>query len=105
MQTSRSNTDSFKLAQSLNQNKDLAPLSKPGQYQGVSSKRLIPAAKFNEYHPWPSVSALRWMIFHSKTNGLDDYGVIKRAGRRVLIDEQAFFNWIESQNQPAQASR
>ncbi len=74
------------------------------QLTNSTSTRLIPAAKFDEYHPWPSVSALRWMIFHSRTNGLDSFGVIKRAGRRVLIDEQAFFKWIESQNQPIQAS-
>lgn len=54
---------------------------------------LIPVTKWNEKHPWPSIGGLRHLIFNAKTNGFN--GVIRRVGRRVLIDEGAFFNWIE----------
>jgi hypothetical protein len=62
----------------------------------TTSPRLIPVPKWNTYHEWPPQGGLRHLIFHAKSNGFDR--VIKRAGRRVLIDEQAFFEWVESQN-------
>lgn len=61
-----------------------------------SKTRLVPVPKWNNDHDWPSVAGLRWLIFHAKSNGFD--GVVKRAGGRVLIDENAFFKWVETQN-------
>ena len=60
-------------------------------------KRLIPVPKWPEYHPWPSVAGLRWMIFNADKNGFG--AVIRRVGRRVLIDEQAFFRWVEAMDE------
>lgn len=57
--------------------------------------RLIPVPKWNEYHAWPPVGGLRHLIWFQKKNGFDK--VIKRIGRRVLIDEAAFFQWAETQ--------
>jgi hypothetical protein len=57
-------------------------------------KRLIPVTKWNVYHDWPPQGGLRHLIFYAKTNGFDR--VIKRVGRRVLVDESAFFQWVES---------
>jgi len=37
------------------------------------------------------------LVFHEKKNGFQ--AVIKRVGGRVLIDEQAFFDWVDEQNQ------
>lgn len=75
-------------------------LSHTAPYQRVNptqpNPRLIPVPKWNDYHQWPPQGGLRHLIFHAKTNGFDR--VIKRAGRRVLIDEQAFFEWVEMQN-------
>lgn len=59
-----------------------------------SPPKLIPVPKWNLYHDWPPQGGLRHLIFYAKTNGFDR--VIKRAGRRVLIDESAFFQWVES---------
>lgn len=56
--------------------------------------RLIPAHRWNDFHPWPPKGGLKYLIFHEKTNGFDK--VVKRCGRRVLIDEAKFFQWIES---------
>ena len=61
---------------------------------------LIPVPKWPEHHNYPSVSGMRWLIFHEKTNGF--HKVVKRVGRRVLIDEAAYFEWVEAQ-QAAQA--
>ena len=59
------------------------------------SQKLIPIPNWNQYHQWPTQSGLRYWIFHSRTNGFDK--VIRRIGRRVLIDEAAFFEWINAQ--------
>ena len=58
-------------------------------------RRLIPVPKFNEFHPDPTPAALRWLIFTNK-NGFDR--CVVRRGRRVLIDEIAYFQWLEDQN-------
>jgi hypothetical protein len=54
--------------------------------------RLIPITKWPEYHSWPSVGGLRHLIFFSNTSGADYF--IRRAGRRVLICEKSFFEWV-----------
>ena len=59
-----------------------------------STRRLIPLTQWP--HPWPPLGGLRHLVFHAKSNGFDR--VIRRCGRRVLIDEQAFFDWVEAQN-------
>jgi hypothetical protein len=58
--------------------------------------RLIPATQWNEHHQWPPLGGLRHLIFNAESNGFKK--VIKRCGRRVLIDEAAFFQWMEEQN-------
>lgn len=58
------------------------------------TKRLIPVPKWNLHHEWPPQGGLRHLIFFAKTNGFDS--VIRRVGRRILIDEDAFFEWVES---------
>ncbi len=57
---------------------------------------LITVTDWNKFHTWPPKGGLRHLIFNAKTNGFST--VIKRCGRRVLIDEQAFFDWVEQQN-------
>jgi len=57
--------------------------------------RLIPLTKWGEYHPWPSVGGLRYLVFFAETNGF--HTCVRRAGRRVLIDEKAFFEWVDKQ--------
>ena len=62
--------------------------------ESTSCNRLIPVTKWNEYHPWPPIGGLRYLIFHEKTNGFDSVTI--RIGRTVLIDEEAFFAWARS---------
>ena len=61
----------------------------------VRVRRLIPVPKFNDYHPDPTPAALRWMIF---TNKNDFNRCIVRRGKRVLIDENEYFRWLDEQN-------
>lgn len=61
-----------------------------------SHSSLIPVTNWNDRHPWPPVGGLRHLIFFADTNGFNK--VIRRIGRRILIDEAAFFEWANSQN-------
>jgi hypothetical protein len=63
-----------------------------------SSSTLVPVKDWPRRHPWPSVGGLRHLIFHRQRNGFDR--VIRRIGRRVLIDESAFFAWAAESSQP-----
>ena len=55
--------------------------------------RLIPVKDWSKFHPWPSEGGLRHLIFHEEKNGF--HQVTRRCGRRVLIDEAAFFEWTK----------
>ena len=57
---------------------------------------LIPVPKWKEYYEWPTEAGLRYYIFNAEFNGFDK--VIKRIGRRILIDENQFFQWVENKN-------
>lgn len=61
----------------------------------LSQTRYIPLTDWPNHHPWPKLGGLRHLVFHAKTNGFEK--VIRRAGRRVLLDEQAFFAWLDKQ--------
>lgn len=58
--------------------------------------RLIPLVDWPKHHSWPPLGGLRHLVFHAQENGFDN--VVKRASRRVLIDEAAFFRWVEANN-------
>ena len=61
----------------------------------ASAGRLLTVKSFCQCHAWPPEGGLRYLIFFAKTNGFDK--VIRRVGRRVLIDESAFFSWVNGQ--------
>lgn len=54
--------------------------------------------QFVERHPAFTVGGMRHQIFHEETNGLKKSGAIVRIGRKVLIDEARFFEWVQLQN-------
>jgi hypothetical protein len=61
----------------------------------ASPRRLIPASKWHLHHAWPSSSGLRNLILKARKNGFHE--AVRRVGRRVLIDEAAFFAWVDNQ--------
>lgn len=63
--------------------------------EDTAKRRLIPLTRWNDYHPYPSVSALRALVFNSKTNGFDK--VIRKVGKRILLDETAWFQFVDNQ--------
>ncbi len=65
----------------------------------VKRRRLIPVTKWDQYHPWPPIGGLRHLIFYEKENGFS-YCLV-RLGRRVLIDEEKFFEWAAKMGKTA----
>ena len=60
-----------------------------------SVRRLIPIPHFNKYHPDPSPASLRWLVYTNK----NDFGrCVVRRGRRILIDEEQYFKWLDERN-------
>lgn len=60
------------------------------------SNRLIPVPDWNKFHAWPPQGGLRHLIFNAKSNGFAT--AFKKVGRRVLVDETAFFECVNRQN-------
>lgn len=62
------------------------------------SKRYTVANFADKYPEFTTESSLRWNLFNADTNGMNDFKVIERIGRRVLINENNFFTWLEAIN-------
>ncbi len=54
---------------------------------------LIPVSKWNDVHAYPTVKALRQIIFAKKKNGFSK--VLRKIGGRLYISESEFFKWVE----------
>jgi len=57
--------------------------------------KLIPLTQWPEHHIYPNIAGLRYLVFNADKNGFAS--CIKRIGKRILIDEIAYFEWVESQ--------
>jgi hypothetical protein len=66
------------------------------------TRKLQTVAAFADGSPFTEAQ-VRWWIFNERTNGMAEAGVIKRIGRRVYIDPEAFDRWVEAQ-QPQQVA-
>ena len=56
-------------------------------------RRLYTVPDWPRVHTWPSTAGLRHLIFYARSNGFEK--VLRRVGRRVLIDEAEFFQWLD----------
>ena len=68
--------------------------------ENKSSKKvpdLFTVSCFVERHDFITNGGLRFQIFDAENNGLEEAEAIVRIGRRVLINEENYFGWIESQ--------
>lgn len=65
----------------------------------MSDKNPIPSLstikQFCNKYPAFTEGGIRDRIFHAETNGLKKIGAILRNGRRVLIHEERFFEWLQ----------
>lgn len=58
--------------------------------------RLVSVADLVRQHPAFTDASIRWLLFKADENGLSRSGAVCRVGRRVLIDEPKFIEWIKS---------
>ena len=75
--------------------------------------KLFTVSQFSKTHPAFTQAALRNLKFKAESrqsskgiipgNGLLECGAIVRIGRKVLIEENHFFEWIRQQNEKSQA--
>ncbi|WNB76775.1 hypothetical protein [Methylomonas koyamae] len=55
--------------------------------------------QFCDKYPAFTRGGVRALVFNENSNGLAASGAIVRIGRKVLINEDKFFGWVELQNQ------
>lgn len=65
--------------------------------------QLLTVQQWTSKHAWPPLGGLRHLIFCAKSNGFES--VLRRVGRRILIDESAFFEWVEGGQKVARNDR
>ncbi len=59
-------------------------------------RNLLTISRFSERNPSFTEPSLRWLIFNSELNGMVEQGAVVRLGRRVYIDADKFFAWVDS---------
>lgn len=64
----------------------------------MSAQIYLTVNQFTDKHSAFTTGGLRALIFNESTNGLAKSGAIVRIGRKVLINESAFFVWVQLQN-------
>ena len=61
--------------------------------------QYLTVQQFVQHNPAFTLGGIRSQIFYEKTNGLRACGAIIRNGRRILINETKYFQWLEAKNQ------
>jgi hypothetical protein len=64
--------------------------------QRTTTHELRTVKQFCEEHPAFTQGSLRWLLFNRRTNELER--AVLKIGRRVFIDPDAFFSWVDEQN-------
>ena len=64
--------------------------------QNIKKQNLIAVSQWNRYHDFPTVGALRNLIFFADRNGIDK--CVRKIGGRLYIEETAFFEWVEERS-------
>ena len=59
---------------------------------------FLTVSQFSKKHPAFPIGGMRYRIFNEHKNGLAESGAIIRIGRKVLIDEAKFFDWVVLEN-------
>jgi hypothetical protein len=61
----------------------------------MATPTLLTVNQFVATHKAFTSGGIRALIFNENSNGLAKVGVIIRLGRKVLINEEKFFAWVE----------
>jgi hypothetical protein len=63
----------------------------------MTTPTLVTVPQLAQRQPALCVGGIRGWIFNEEKNGLKDSGAIIRIGKKLMINEQKFFEWIEAQ--------
>jgi hypothetical protein len=61
----------------------------------MATPTLLTVNQFVATHKAFTSGGIRALIFNENSNGLAKVGVVIRLGRKVLINEEKFFAWVE----------
>lgn len=62
----------------------------------MTTPTLLNVPQLAQRQPALTVGGIRGWIFNEETNGLKDSGAIIRIGKKLMIDEGKFIEWIKS---------
>ena len=62
------------------------------------NREIYTVKQFVEKYPAFTLGGMNWRIFNREKNGLKEAGAVLKVGRRVLIDADRYFEWIDAQN-------
>lgn len=65
----------------------------------IEEHQILTVKQFAQRHTWITLAGLRWLLFRRDSNGLQKSGAILKIGRKILIDEQLFLQWLRQQGQ------
>lgn len=63
--------------------------------QTPEKTRFLTVNQVVEEGLYPNIGGLRWLLFNSNANGLES--AVRRVGRRLLINESDFCDWLDKQ--------
>lgn len=52
--------------------------------------------QYVDSHPYHTLGAFRWLLFHRYTNGLVQAGAVIKIGKKILIDSEKCEEWENS---------
>jgi hypothetical protein len=81
----------------------VTPLPEETQPRYRYGRRLSRVAQFCAKYPAFTIGSVRWLIFNAKANGFDRV-LVRMGPRRIFIDEDRFFEWLDQQQPQHKAS-
>lgn len=69
--------------------------------ENTTTPNYLTVGQFVNQHSAFNTGGMRSLVFLEHQNGLAKSGAIVRIGRKVLINTEKFFAWLESQNKAA----
>lgn len=78
----------------------VAAMSRDSRFRESRLPQLRTVDQFCQEHPAFTPGGMRWLLFHRQNNGLES--AVVRVGRKVFIDVERFFAWVDTQNRPVE---
>lgn len=90
----------YEIIEALEEVRRVPTSKKPNEMSSILSaatiEKFLTVDQLVSKHPCFTKGGLRSYIFFEETNGLNKSGAIIRLGRKILIDEDKFLQWVEN---------